>query len=59
MLLWYVTGTFHGAHVYSVCEGDARRTFHQHYNGESIVHIRDSRTPLKPNELSPDPDEQR
>ncbi len=38
--LWYVTGTRHGSHVYSRSEGDARRTFHSHYNGESIVHIR-------------------
>jgi len=37
--LWLVTGTYHGSHVYCVSEGDARRTFHRHYNGESIVHI--------------------
>jgi hypothetical protein len=41
--IWYVTGAFHGSHVYSRCEGDARRTFHEHYNGESIVHITDKR----------------
>ena len=37
--LWYVTGTYHGSHVYAVSEGDARRTFHREYNGESIVDI--------------------
>lgn len=36
--LWYVTGTYHGSHVYARREGDARRAFHKHYNGESIVH---------------------
>lgn len=38
--LWYVTGTFHGSHIYSKSEGDARRTFHFYYRGESIVDIR-------------------
>lgn len=28
VLLWYVTGTFHGSHVYARSEGDARRAFH-------------------------------
>lgn len=37
--MWYVTGTFHGAHVYAKSEGDARRAFHYKYNGESIIHI--------------------
>lgn len=38
--LFFVTGTAHGAHVYAASEGEARRIFHQYYNGESIVHIR-------------------
>lgn len=38
VLLWYVTGTYHGSHVYAVSEGDARRAFHDFYKGESIVH---------------------
>lgn len=37
--LYYVTGTFHGAHVYAETEGEARKTFHAAYNGESIVHL--------------------
>jgi adenosylmethionine-8-amino-7-oxononanoate aminotransferase len=43
--LWYVTGTYHGSHIYARSEGDARRAFHRYYNGESIVHIRDSEKP--------------
>jgi hypothetical protein len=35
-----VTGTFHGSIVEAESEGEARRIFHQHYNGESITHIR-------------------
>jgi hypothetical protein len=34
-----VTGTFHGAIVEAKTEGDARRAFHRHYNGESILHV--------------------
>lgn len=37
--LWFVTGTNHGSHIYAKSEGDARRTFHAHYNGESITHV--------------------
>lgn len=37
--LFYVTGTFHGAHVYAKTEGEARKIFHAAYNGESIVHL--------------------
>lgn len=36
-----VTGTFHGSIVQAKSEGDARRAFHQHYNGESITHVKD------------------
>ncbi len=43
--LFYVTGTYHGSHVYSKSEGDARRTFHAHYNGESIVHVSSPKWP--------------
>ena len=35
-----VTGTFHGSIVEAENEGEARRIFHKHYNGESITHIR-------------------
>ena len=34
-----VTGTFHGSIVEAESEGEARRIFHKHYNGESITHI--------------------
>ncbi len=37
MKLFFVTGTFHGSHVYAKMEGDARRAFHKKYNGESIL----------------------
>ena len=32
-----VTGTHHGAIIYALSEGQARRIFHAHYNGESII----------------------
>ena len=35
-----VTGTFHGSIVEAESEGEARRIFHKHYKGESIIHIR-------------------
>lgn len=38
--LYSVTGTFHGAQVIASSEGEARRLFHAHYNGESIIHIK-------------------
>lgn len=34
-----VTGTYHASWVYAHTEGEARRTFHRFYNGESIIHI--------------------
>jgi hypothetical protein len=37
---WAVTGTFHGSIIEAETEGEARRIFHEHYNGESITHIR-------------------
>ena len=38
--MYAVTGTFHGSIVYAGSEGDARRAFHRHYNGESILNIK-------------------
>ena len=38
--MYAVTGTFNGAIIYAKSEGDARRAFHKHYNGESITSIR-------------------
>lgn len=35
-----VTGTFHGSIIFAYSEGDARRAFHKHYNGESIITIK-------------------
>lgn len=37
---WAVTGTFHGSLIEAESEGEARRVFHKHYNGESITHIK-------------------
>lgn len=36
-----VTGTFHGSIIYAFSEGDARRTFHKSWNGESILIVKD------------------
>lgn len=36
-----VTGTYHGSIVQAYSEGEARRLFHQQYNGESITHLKD------------------
>lgn len=36
---YIVTGTYHGSVIYAKCEGDARRAFHEFYNGESIISI--------------------
>lgn len=38
--MYFVTGTFHGSWIRATSEGDARRAFHQHYNGESITHVK-------------------
>jgi hypothetical protein len=35
-----VTGTFHGSIVDARSEGEARRIFHKHYKGESIINVR-------------------
>jgi hypothetical protein len=35
-----VTGTFHGSIIEAYTEGEARRIFHKHYNGESILFIK-------------------
>lgn len=37
MKVWAVTGTFHGSIIYARTEGEARRAFHDVYNGESIL----------------------
>ena len=37
---WAVTGTFHGSIIEAETEGDALRMFHEHYNGESVTHIK-------------------
>jgi len=42
--LFFVTGTFHGSHIYAKSEGEARGIFHKWYNGESITHIRKSKS---------------
>lgn len=42
---WAVTGTFHGSIIEAETEGEARRMFHQHYNGESIIHIKKRNVP--------------
>jgi hypothetical protein len=39
-LIFFVTGTFHGSHVYATSEGAARRAFHAKYLGESIIGVR-------------------
>lgn len=39
--VYAVTGTFNGAIVVALSEGEARRRFHKKYNGESITHIKD------------------
>lgn len=37
---WAVTGTFHGSYVVAKSEGEARRKFHEWWNGESILYIK-------------------
>jgi hypothetical protein len=37
MKTYAVTGTFHGSIIEAKTEGEARRIFHRHYNGESII----------------------
>lgn len=39
MKTYLVTGTFHGSIILAVTEGEARRTFHAKYNGESILSV--------------------
>jgi hypothetical protein len=48
--LYMVTGTFHGSHIYAFSEGEARRIFHDFYNGESITHVAKGFTPEPPKE---------
>lgn len=40
-----VTGTFNGSIIEAETEGEARRIFHKHYNGESIIHIKKRNVP--------------
>jgi hypothetical protein len=40
MKCFAVTGTFHGSIIFATTEGEARRIFHAHYNGESILSMR-------------------
>ena len=35
-----VTGTYHGSIIYATSEGDARRTFHDYWGGESIIDLK-------------------
>lgn len=42
---WAVTGIFHGSIIEAETEGEARRIFHKHYNGESITHIKKRNVP--------------
>jgi len=39
--VYLITGTFHGSHIFAKSEGEARSVFHNYYNGESIIHVRD------------------
>jgi hypothetical protein len=40
MKTYVVTGTFHGSIIYCYTEGEARKIFHDYYNGESILSIK-------------------
>lgn len=35
-----ITGTFHGATCFAYSEGQARRSFHKIYGGESILSVK-------------------
>jgi hypothetical protein len=39
MKTYVVTGTYHGSIIMAKTEGEARKIFHDYYNGESILHI--------------------
>lgn len=39
MNTFLVTGTFHGSIIYANTEGEARKIFHEFWNGESIIHL--------------------
>jgi len=38
-LRFSVTGTFNGSIVFAGSESEARKLFHEYYNGESIIHL--------------------
>jgi len=40
MNTYIVTGTYHGSIIYANSEGEARRIFHNYYNGESIINLK-------------------
>lgn len=40
MNVYAVTGTYHGSIIYAETEGQARKLFHEKYNGESIITIK-------------------
>lgn len=40
MKVYAVTGTFHGSIIWCDSEGQARRIFHQAWNGESIIKVK-------------------
>lgn len=44
-----ITGTFHGSIVTAESEGKARKIFHDYYNGESIIHVRNHKKKTKIN----------
>ena len=44
MTVFAVTGTYHGSIIECKSEGEARRLFHQAYNGESILLVKNIST---------------
>lgn len=40
MNTYLVTGTYHGSWILANSEGEARKIFHDYYNGESILYVR-------------------
>lgn len=43
---WVITGTRHGAIIEAASEGDARRLFHQHFHGETIIYVKCTNMPI-------------
>ena len=44
-MTYLVTGTLHGSIIDAETEGEARRAFHDRWNGESIVQVKTSTLP--------------